>query len=407
MKRTLSMCVVSIVVLIVLIATWTMAVGEELLDIFSMGEARIDIIEDTSIEDTSIEAVGEIEIDLTLDELEQGSFNDAFNSPSNDSKNDDFFIASNDNDFEVDDYDSIEDHSISRTYPLGQIIEVYWENSKHRAKSWSSSNTKVVQVKTSEPDASCYMYMKSVGKATVSIKMDNGKKLYIYIKVVDPYAPTYVEIVDEESDDMFVTGKTYNVLVGNTVQLSSISFLGSEYVNIRQDVTWKSSKESVADVDSTGLVYCKREGSAKITVTTYNGKKASCTFKVKQNKADNLCPKPKTKQIKNLGNRYVLALKSIEKKKYGDVVCEAYFANGTTQKIKYLTNVELLIYNKSGEVVCGQYFSKIKVDCKKYSYTKVKLTYEAEYVNSNFDPYRDGKDLNIQIEIVDESQYYD
>jgi len=379
-----------------------MAAAEELLDISAIDEVGLDVIGDPSIGSD-----GELNTNIALGELEQGSINTALNVSTNDNNNDDSFITANDDDFEVDEYDCIEDDSISRTYELGQIIEVYWDNYEHKAKSWTSSNSKVVQVKTNNPETSCYLYMRSVGKATVSIKMDNGKKLYIYVKVVDPYAPTYVEIIDEESDGFFVTGTTYNVLVGNTVQLSSMSFVGSEYVNIRQDVTWKSSKESVADVDSTGLVYCKREGSAKITVTTYNGKKASCTFKVKQNKADNLCPRPKTKQIKNLGDRYVLALKSIEKKKYGDVVCEAYFANGTTQKIKYLTDVELLIYNKNGEVVCGQYFSKIKVDCRKYSYSKVKFTYEADYVSSNFDPYRDGKDLNIQIEIVDESQFYD
>ena len=93
---------------------------------------------------------------------------------TNDNNNDDSFITANDDDFEVDEYDCIEDDSISRTYELGQIIEVYWDNYEHKAKSWTSSNSKVVQVKTNNPETSCYLYMRSVGKATVSIKIDNG-----------------------------------------------------------------------------------------------------------------------------------------------------------------------------------------------------------------------------------------
>lgn len=46
-------------------------------------------------------------------------------------------------------------------------------------------------------------------------------------------------------------------------------------------VTWSSSNTKIATVTDTGIVYGKKNGKAKITATTANGKTASCTVKVK------------------------------------------------------------------------------------------------------------------------------
>ena len=46
--------------------------------------------------------------------------------------------------------------------------------------------------------------------------------------------------------------------------------------------TWETSASDVVDVDPSGKVKAKRIGTATITVTTENDKKASCTITVKQ-----------------------------------------------------------------------------------------------------------------------------
>lgn len=63
--------------------------------------------------------------------------------------------------------------------------------------------------------------------------------------------------------------------VGDTCQLSAVK----EPVNAEGSLTWTSDKTDVAEVDSTGKVTAKAQGTAKITVTC-NGKSASCTVTV-------------------------------------------------------------------------------------------------------------------------------
>ena len=110
--------------------------------------------------------------------------------------------------------------------------------------------------------------LKKAGTAKITVTTTDKKKIVLTLKVVDPAAPTKVTI----------TGAKKTLKVGDTLQLGATVAPATA----NQAVKWSSSKKSVAAVDAaTGLVTAKKAGTAKITVTTSNGKKATVTIKVK------------------------------------------------------------------------------------------------------------------------------
>ena len=75
----------------------------------------------------------------------------------------------------------------------------------------------------------------------------------------------------------FKTKATYTMKKGKTKQLM-IYFYQNSYSN---KITFSSSNKKVATVSSRGKIKAKKKGTCKITVKTYNGKKAVATIKVK------------------------------------------------------------------------------------------------------------------------------
>jgi alpha-amylase len=64
--------------------------------------------------------------------------------------------------------------------------------------------------------------------------------------------------------------------IGKTLQLNATV---SPSTATRKEITWSSSKSSVASVSSSGLVTAVSEGTTKITATA-DGKKGECTVTV-------------------------------------------------------------------------------------------------------------------------------
>ena len=73
-----------------------------------------------------------------------------------------------------------------------------------------------------------------------------------------------------------LTEKSITVYKGYTHQL----YYTLNPTSISTTLKWKSSNKRIASVDKNGLVTAKRKGVARITVTTKEGKKASCKVKV-------------------------------------------------------------------------------------------------------------------------------
>lgn len=111
---------------------------------------------------------------------------------------------------------------------------------------------------------------KKAGKAKITATYKQGKKTkkaVLTVKVVDPYAPKRVSIAQ---------GGSVTLHVGETLQLTPALTPGTAKTTYK----WKSSKKGVARVDSSGLVTARKKGTAKITVTTGNKKKATIRIKV-------------------------------------------------------------------------------------------------------------------------------
>lgn len=136
-------------------------------------------------------------------------------------------------------------------------------NANTTVKGYKSSKKSIAAV-----DGNGLVTPKKAGKATITVTTnDKKKKATVVVKVVDPYKPTGISITN---------GKKVTLEMGKTLKLGAKMKPDTAQSNL----TWKSSKKSVATVDGSGLVTPHKEGTAKITVTTRNKKKATITVKV-------------------------------------------------------------------------------------------------------------------------------
>ena len=126
---------------------------------------------------------------------------------------------------------------------------------------WSSSNDGVAQVKDGKVTAI------KAGDATVTATAANGTTATCEIKV---------EAVEVENVTMNKASVTLKK--GKTEQLKASVYPENAGA---KDLTWTSSDEEVALVNSSGLITAKGKGTANITASSPNGKSASCTVTVK------------------------------------------------------------------------------------------------------------------------------
>ena len=157
--------------------------------------------------------------------------------------------------------------SSSRTLVLGNslnlVATVYPSYVTNPAVTWSSSDNSVATV-----DSMGNVTSVGVGKAKIIVKtVIGGKTDYVYVNVVT----SQVESVSlNYSTRTIIQGKTYKLKA--TVKPTTATDMS---------VIWTSSDDSVATVDSTGLVTAVSGGTAIITVTTDDGEFTdTCTVTV-------------------------------------------------------------------------------------------------------------------------------
>lgn len=132
--------------------------------------------------------------------------------------------------------------------------------------TWKSSNKNVAAVTSAGK-----ITAKKAGTATITVTTSNGKKATCKV-TVSSKKPTKITL--DKTADMLLVGEklTLKPTIAPT--------------NAKTDIlTWKTSNKAVATV-SAGVVTAKKKGTATITVTTSNGKKATCKITVNPVYAD-------------------------------------------------------------------------------------------------------------------------
>ena len=126
---------------------------------------------------------------------------------------------------------------------------------------FSSSNKKVVTV----DKATGKLKAKAVGEATITAKLKGGVKRTC--KVTVKKAPKKVTLAVKKA----------TLGVGETFALTAKLPKGTSSI-----ITYKSSDTKIAKVSKKGVITAVKKGSAKITATTFNGKKATFKLTVKK-----------------------------------------------------------------------------------------------------------------------------
>lgn len=138
-------------------------------------------------------------------------------------------------------------------------------NADNREVTWSSSAPTVASV-----DQSGNIIAKSVGNATITVTAKDGSGVT---------ATCWVNITDIKVTGITLNKTTLNIKTGATEQLTA-RVQPTDATNSK--VTWSSNEPTVAEVDQTGMITAKKEGSAVITVTAQDGsgKTATCQVNV-------------------------------------------------------------------------------------------------------------------------------
>ena len=127
--------------------------------------------------------------------------------------------------------------------------------------TYTSSDPKTVEVNSTTGKLTTH----KTGKAVITAKTSNGKKAQCEVSVQK--APTTVTL----NKTNIVLKKGQSTVLTATLPKGSAS----------GKITFTPSNDKIVKVDSSGIIKAIKTGVAYITVTTYNGRSASCRVQVK------------------------------------------------------------------------------------------------------------------------------
>ena len=163
--------------------------------------------------------------------------------------------------------------------------------------------------------------------------------------------------------------------------------LQPELVNCYETLTgmkWKTSKKSVATVNSKGIVTAKKTGTAKITCILKNGKKYTCKVTVKDNVFKGETYSKLNARDYRYGQVWLEPLKISYSGKKLKVECAAL--NARILRATSFKWITLTVYDKDNKVIAKNKFKNVKLNIGNYGKKKITFTFPASKVKKkNYD----------------------
>lgn len=138
--------------------------------------------------------------------------------------------------------------------------------------TYKSSNSKVISVSKTG-----MMTIKKAGKATITVKSKQNSKKSDKITITVKQNVTSVKLSKVTGKKISQLGNVVSVQKGKKITLKAA--VAPKTASVKK-VSFKSSKKSVATVNSKGVVTAKKPGTAKITISAKDGSKKKLTVTV-------------------------------------------------------------------------------------------------------------------------------
>ncbi len=252
------------------------------------------------------------------------------------------------------------------------------DNATNKGVTWNSSDDKVATVSSSGK-----VTAKKAGKATITATAD-GKTAECAVTVKAATVPVSGVKLNQTKYTLNL-GKSYTLKA--TVSPSNAS---------NKDVTFSSSKKTVATVSSKGVVKAKKVGTTTITVKTKDGgKKATCKITVKRP-----VTKVKLNQTKlTLGVKETFTLKATVSP-----------SNATNKKVTYKSSKPSIVAVKNGKLTAkkkGKATITATADGKKATCTvTVKAAPNKITLNAKSKTLKKGKTFQLKAKLTKNTASY-
>lgn len=198
--------------------------------------------------------------------------------------------------------------------------------------TWTSSDKKVATV-----DSKGNIKGKSAGVATITAKTSNGKKAKVKVTVTESDIKVAKIVLNEKEKTVKLGDK-----IALTARVSPINATNNK-------VTWKSSNNKVAKVNSKGVVTMVGSGKATITCISKDGSGKSATFKITDAKPD----KVNLSSVKSTSKKNVTLTWKCPDRTFGYEIYRSTSKNGIYEVVGEIKEKDSSVHINGKNMICS------------------------------------------------------